>query len=263
LGDIAFYTVGFPIFELLTKIELNWADHYVACGTTGFKDYVRFSKMSPAKTTIIPNGIDLDKINSLLDSFRKREDTSTSDYFVIFTCGRLYASKGTEYLIKAMPKVLARHKNAKLKIFGKGPLHSHLQSLITSLKLRDHVELAGHVPYDRLMYEMSKSDLAVFPSLVEVGASLAVMEAMACCKAVIAFDYPFSNEIIKHEEDGCLVSPKNQDALAEAICVLLSDEKLRKCVGENARRNIVENHDIKRIVNKYIEVYSQVLSNSD
>ena len=159
-----------------------------------------------------------------------------------------------------MPRVLERFKNVRLKIFGKGPLHSYLQSLIRSLNLENNVTLEGHVPYAHLICEMSKSDLAVFPSMVEVGASLAVMEAMACHKAVVAFKYPFSLEIIQHLKTGYLVPPKNVNALAEAVCVLVGDKALRKKLGENACRNILRNHDYKIIVKKYLEVYSKVLS---
>lgn len=260
LGDIFYYAFGCPLFELLTRIELKWADHYIACGESGFWDYVNFSKMDPAKTTVIPNGIDIDKISSVLRSVKEYKDMEEKDDFVIFTCGRLYASKGIQYLLRAMPYVLKRFKNTRLKIFGKGPLRSHFQSLISSLNLEDSVTLEGHVPYNHLIYEMSKSDLAVFPSMIEVGASLAVMEAMACYKAVVALEYPFSMEIIQHLKTGYLVPPKNVNALAEAICVLLGDKTLRKKLGENAYLNIVRNHDTKNVVKKYLEVYSNVLS---
>lgn len=259
LADVAYYTVGCPLFEFLTRMELKWADHYIVCGQSGFQDYVSFSKMDPARTTVIPNGINLEKIRSLLHLFKEPENSEKDD-FVIFTCGRLYASKGIQYLLKAMPLVLKRFKNARLKIFGKGPLHSYLQTLIRSLHLKDNVTLEGHVPYSRLIYEMSKSDLAVFPSMVEVGASLAVMETMACHKAVIAFKYPFSMEIIKHLKTGYLVPPKNVKALAKAICLLIGDEALRKRLGENSYCNVVRNHNYKDVVKKYLEVYSNVAS---
>ena len=246
--------------EFLARIELKWADHYIACGESGFKDYINFSKMDPVKTTLIPNGIDLEKIRCILNSFKECENPEEKGDFVIFTCGRLYASKGIPYLLKAMPYVLERFKNVRLKIFGKGPLHSHLQSLIRSLKLESNITLEGHVPYNHLIHEMNRSDLTVFPSMIEVGASLAVMEAMAYHKAVIAFNYPFSMEIIKHLKTGYLVPPKNVSALAEAICVLISDKTLRKKLGENAYRNVARNHDTKNVVKKYLEVYSNVLS---
>lgn len=255
-GDIAYYLVGYPIFDILTRMELRWADHYIACGKFGFDSYVKISKMRIQKTTVIPNGIDLNKVDSILDSRQNLGSSRRKEDFVIFTCGRFYGSKGIQYLIRAMPSVLQKFKNVRLKIFGKGPLLSSLEALVNSLNLQKKVSIEGHVPYDRLIREMSESDLAVFPSLVEVGASLAVMEAMACGKAVIAFNYPFSAEIITHLVTGYQVAPKDIEGLAEAMKILIDDESLRRRIGENARNNVMKNHDIRQVAKKYIEVYS-------
>jgi glycosyltransferase involved in cell wall biosynthesis len=260
LKDIAYYSIGYPLFELLTRVELKNADHYIVCGKSGYSDYINFSKMLPTKATIIPNGIDLDKVRLIIERSKKCVNLAEKEPFIIFTCGRLYASKGIQYLIKAMPYVIKHFKHIKLKIFGRGPLYSYLQNLIRSLKLESNVSLEGHVQYDRLIAEMNNCDLAVFPSLIEVGASLAVMEAMACHKPVIAFKYPFSMEVIEHLKTGYHVPPKDVEALANAICVLVADEALRRKIGENAYQNIVKNHDIKHVVKKYLEVYSNVLS---
>jgi glycosyltransferase involved in cell wall biosynthesis len=263
-GDISFYTVGCPIFEVLTRMELKGADHYIACGVSGFTDYIDFSNMEPEKTTIIPNGINLEKIGKILSLSKENGDNMKDDKdFIIFTCGRLYASKGLQYLIKAMPLVLEHFKNVRLKIFGKGPMYSYLQDLISSLNLKNNVTLEGHVSYNHLISEMSRSDLTVFPSLIEVGASIAVMEAMFCKKAVIAFKYPFSTEIIEHLKTGYHVHPKNIIALANAICLLINDKSLRDKLGSNAHDNIVKNHNYNDLVKKYIKLYSQIISMQD
>jgi len=257
LGDLGYYILGYPVFDMLTRMELRGADHFIACGKSGYQDYVNISKMKPEKATVIPNGIDLDKINKILESMRNRESSKHMHDITIFTCGRFYASKGIQYLIRAMPSVLQEFKNVRLKIFGKGPLRAYLKSLVVSLGLQSNVDIVGHVPYERLIYEMYKSDIAVFPSLVEVGASLAVMEAMACGKAVIAFKYPFSTEIIQHMKTGYHVPPKSIEELAEGVKALVEDEPLRKKLGRNAKENIARNHDIKLVAGKYIDVYSR------
>lgn len=261
LGDLLFYSAGYPLFELLTKIEIKYADHYIMCGLSGFQDYVRFSKINGLKTTLIPNAVDIDKIEHASKSFeRKIDGSSENEGFTIFTCGRLYASKGIQYLVKAMCEVTKNFPDACLKIFGKGPLRSRLEQLVHDLELTNHVALEGHVSYEQLMYELNKCDLAVFPSLVEVGASLAVMEAMAFHKAVIAFKYPFTMEIIDHLKTGYLVQPKSSTELAKAISFLLSDEKLREKLGNNAYFKVLRNHNWRSIVKKYIDVYSRIIS---
>jgi glycosyltransferase involved in cell wall biosynthesis len=260
--DIAYYVAGYPLFELLTKMELEWADHYIACGEYGLLDYIRFSGMNLLKTTVIPNGIDLGKIFSIVQSSKSREEKDAEDFITIFTCGRLYASKGIHFLLKAMPLVLKRFKNVKLKIFGKGPMYTKLVDLIKILGLQEIVQLEGHVPYERLICELNKCTLAVFPSMIEVGPSLAVMEAMACKKAVVMFRYPFSTEVIDHLQTGFLVKPLDINGLADAICLLIENEKLRRNLGINAYHKILEKHDIRKIVKKYIDVYLKCINDS-
>jgi len=205
----------------------------------------------------------VEKINSLIkdQKLANESEHEQRNGLTLFTCGRLVATKGTEYLISAMPQVLQENCDVKLKIFGKGPMEPRLKNLINSLHLKEHVSLEGHVPYNQLIKEMHESDLAIFPSMVEVGASIAIMEAMACHKSVIAFGYPFNMDIIKHLETGFLVPERNTQELARAICLLLQDAGLRKRIGENAFNHIVRNHDYRKIAKKYIEVYSNVVSN--
>lgn len=258
--DIFYYAFGYPIFELLTDIELKWADHYIVCGKAGHDDYVRFSKMKTEKTTLIPNGIDLEKLSAIVKQNITVDDGDepTGD-FILFTCGRLTATKGIDYLIKAMPFVVSEHQKVKLRIFGKGPMEAHLRKTIESLNLDEHVKLEGYVSYPQLIREMSRCDLAIFPSTVEVGASIALMEAMFCHRAVVAFDYPFTREAIEHPKTGYLVSRRDPKKLAIAICALIEDEGLRKRIGENAFNYILNNHDYKKIIRKYVGVYSRIL----
>ncbi len=263
LGDSLYYTSGYLVFDVLTRMELKWADHYIMCGKAGLADYLSFSRIESSKATLIENGIDLGKINSLVKDQKLASEIQhdQQDGFTLFTCGRLVATKGTEYLISAMPQVLKENGDVKLKIFGKGPMEPRLKRLISSLRLKDHVFLEGHVPYPQLIREMHESDLAIFPSMVEVGASIAIMEAMACHKSVIAFRYPFNMDVIEHLKTGFLVPERSTQKLAQAMSLLLQDSGLRKRIGENAFNHIVRNHDYRKIAKKYIEVYSNVASN--
>ncbi|HKZ94605.1 MAG TPA: glycosyltransferase family 4 protein [Candidatus Bathyarchaeia archaeon] len=261
LEDSFYYTIGYPVFDFLTRLE-KLADHYIACGGAGLADFLSFSKISPGKVTLIRNGVDLDRIHSIAseESDENNNSHSSDSEFTIFNCGRLYATKGVEYLIRAMPLVLATNEKVKLKIFGKGPMEETLRTMIKSMRLEKNVTLEGHVPYRRLIKEMNRSTLAVFPTMVEVGASLAIMETMACHKAVVAFDYPFTREVIEHKRTGYLVPSKNVPKLANAISLLLEDGNLRKEIGENAFSNIHRNHDYRTVVQKYVEVYSRLIT---
>lgn len=258
-GDFIYYVVGYPMFDVLTKMELRWASHYIVIGRAAYSDYLAFNKIDPTKTTNIENGIDLKKIDSIIKHQKEENEFVRSRSFTIFTCGRLYAHKGTEYVIEAIPYVLKENKDIEVRIFGKGPLESRLKKLVQSLDVGEYVTFEGHVTYEHLIREMSQCDVAVFPSLWEVGASIAVMEAMACRKPVIAFDYPFSREAINHLKTGYLSPPRDIKDLAEAICIFLNDEALRRKIGHNAFSYIAQHHDYRKIVKEYVEVYSNLL----
>jgi len=259
IGDFIYYIAGYPMFEAMTKVELKYANHYVVIGGAAYSDYLAFNKIDPNKTTNIENGIDLEKIYSAIQHRRENNKSTRKGAFKIFTCGRLYSHKGTEYMIAAIPHVLKENKDIEVKIFGKGPLESMLRKLVHTANIEKYVTFEGHVTYERLIQEMNQCDVAVFPSLWEVGASIAVMEAMACRKPVIAFDYPFSREAISHMKTGYLSPPKNVKELAKAICIFLNDEGLRKKIGQNAFSYIAQHHDYRKIVKKYVEVYSSLL----
>jgi len=261
IGDIIYYSAGYPLFSLLSSMELKYADHYIVCGLSGYLDYERFSNIRKSKTTLIPNGVNIDKIKSAAESYREKIHVYEDEKdFTIFTCGRLYASKGVQYLINAMPGVIQRIPDVHLKIFGKGPLRKRFEKQIRDLNLMNHVTLEGHVTYERLMYELSMSDIAVFPTLIEVGASFAIMEAMAFKKPVVAFRYPFTMEVIEHLKTGYLVQPKKTNELVKAISLLLNDRTLQIRLGKNAYSKIMRDHNWSDTVKKYIDVYSQVVS---
>jgi glycosyltransferase involved in cell wall biosynthesis len=261
VGDLTYYSAGYPLFETLTNIEVRNADHYIVCGYSGLRDFYNFSKIKLEKTTVIPNGVSPDKLESSAKLFEEKNILGETDSsFKIFTSGRLYSSKGLQYLIMAMLGVIKTFPGVSLEIFGKGPLLPKLNRLIHNLQLERNVFCRGHVQYEELMYKAKKCDLAVYPSLNEVGASLSVMEAMAFGKTVVGFDYPFTREIIDHRKTGYLVEPKNINELSDAICQLINDKNLREKIGENARLKILKKHNWNDIVKQYINVYDKVIS---
>jgi glycosyltransferase involved in cell wall biosynthesis len=128
--------------------------------------------------------------------------------------------------------------------------------------LTGNVEVEGYVPYQTLISELLRSTVAVFPSIYEAQ-SIAVLEAMACAKPVVAFDLPFSREIINHGETGLLARPMNERDLVECISRLLDSEVLRKTIGRNAQDYVRSYHDWKRIADAYVNVYNDLLSCPD
>jgi glycosyltransferase involved in cell wall biosynthesis len=179
---------------------------------------------------------------------------------VLFT-GRIIAAKGIGYLIEAIPKILQRHPDTIFTFIGAG------NSVVYKRLLRE--KGVSEKNYEFLGYLQEASDLVkyyrtssvyVAPSLYE-NLPIRVLEAMACGIPVVASNVCGIPECIDNGVNGILIQPGSVDELTNAICSLLSDSSLRKKMGDNARKTVLEkfNWDVNAI--KTVEVYRDVLDN--
>ena len=102
-------------------------------------------------------------------------------------------------------------------------------------------------------------DVFVLPSVVEAF-GIAVIEAMACSKPVIATNLGPFPEIIRDQETGLLVPLHSPYDLADAIIELALDENKRKKMGERARKDIEKRFDINKIADDYLEIYKKLIN---
>lgn len=125
--------------------------------------------------TVIPNMVNAE---GCAFSPTKRKDIrarwSFGGSLVIGTVGRLAHQKNHEFLLRLMPSVLEKCRNAKLMIVGDGPLREDLTHLADELGLGDHVVFTGSQPDVQAF--LSAFDVYAFPSFYE-GLSLSILEA--------------------------------------------------------------------------------------
>jgi glycosyltransferase involved in cell wall biosynthesis len=109
-----------------------------------------------------------------------------------------------------------------------------IKKLVFLLRLEAFVEFAGPVPYERIRGLLEKNDIFVLPSYYE-GVPLALLEAMACGKAVVFSDIPASYGLISDGVDGILVRPDDFSGLAAALERLIRDVSYRYALGKKAQ----------------------------
>lgn len=170
------------------------------------------------KLKIIPNCIDFSKIEVL-----SKEPCDTKSDFI--NIGRLIHQKGQIYLIEAFKIVKSKIKDARLVIIGEGELRKDLEAKIKALNLEDSVILTGYAtnPYKYL----KNSKIFVLSSIYE-GFGNVLIEAMYMGLPVIAFDSFGGHTEIIDKEFGILIKEKDQEALANAMIELLTNEEKRK-----------------------------------
>ncbi|MGI6464767.1 MAG: glycosyltransferase [Methanobacterium sp.] len=205
------------------------------------------------KIEVIPFGVDT-------DFFRPLDVYKDENIFQILSVGYLIERKGFEYLIRAMPLVLEKYENARLKIVGTGPLESKLKELVYELDLGDEVEIVKNVSDEELLMIYNSSDLFVLPSIVDSqgnteGLGVVLLEAMACGLPVIGSDVGGIPDIIEDEKTGVLVKEKDYEELSKVILNLIFEDNLRNYLVDNSLKIVKTNFSWKMISNYYLDIY--------
>lgn len=257
--DLFRHLLEAPINDVLHQICFTRAKRIIAVGQNVLDEArLAFSNLNSKNVSVIPNAIDFDKIRRIWESMKKND--AESDKYIVFH-GRLIWVKGITFLIKALAELKERIPHFKARIIGQGSLRPKLEKMVTKLRLSDNVEFLGHLKHhDQVIKQVLGSSVVVLPSLWEAGACISVLEAMACQKPIIVFDYPFAREAIVNFENGILVPPCNIDELADKIEILWRDRNLREKLGQNSFRYAYENHNWEGIIDKYVEVYQNACS---
>jgi len=101
----------------------------------------------------------------------------------------------------------------------------------------------------------------VLPSSYGEGLPKSLLEAAASGKAMVTTDIPGCRSVVRNNETGLLVAPKNIRQLADAIETLINDKELRLRMGKRARE-LVECEFSEKIINaKIMNLYQQLLGN--
>jgi len=198
-------------------------------------------------------------VNPVNINFFKPAAHSDDNKNILYS-GRLEFRKGVHILARAIPRVLEKFPEAKFIFIGDDcGMKLHLLEEISRLKAQASVEFIDQVPQDKLVDYYQQSAVCVVPSLWE-NHPYAVLEAMACGKAVIASGVGGIPEIIKDKYSGILVLPGSFISLAEAIIGVLGDNGLQRMLGDNARKYIEDKYASSAVVQENLKVYKELLA---
>jgi len=202
----------------------------------------RIYRIPDEKILLIPHGApDV----PFLDSSYYKDQFQAEGRKVLFTFGLLSPSKGLEYSIAAMEKVVEVHPDALYIILGAthpevkrrhGEEYRHsLQKMVNDKGLELNVAFYNqYVTLERLVQFLVATDIYITPYLSrEQITSGTLAYALSCGKAIISTPYIYAEELLD-DERGVLVPFRNSEALAAEIITLLSDEALRNRMRKNS-----------------------------
>jgi len=209
------------------------------------------------KITSIPNGIS--SIRALPRRNReavRRELEVDKDDLLLLSTGRLADGKGLEYLFEAIRLVCEHSPSIRLVCAGGGPLQVSLEKKAVELGIRDRVNFLGF--REDIADLLSASDIVVLPTLRE-GLSIALLEAMAAGKPIIATSIGSNLEATRNGSGAVLVPIRNPQALARAITELSSNELGRHSIASRAKQIFSHHYMEERMFAGYRTQYNELL----
>jgi glycosyltransferase involved in cell wall biosynthesis len=234
--------------KLADLLMLRWVAHSLVAATAVSTSMVHaFPAVLRGKMTVIPNPVTRPPRRAPV---RKRNAPLT-----VLAVGRLEGQKDHETLIHAFGRIADRFPQWRLRIVGEGSLRQALQAQVEQSGLGSAVELAGSNA--AIADEYAEADIFAMPSKYE-SFGLACAEALAAGVPAIGFlDCPGTNEVIKPNLNGILVSGSDRvTALADGLAELMSSRPLRLRLGAAGPASVAE-YDLAAVASQWEKLLRQ------
>jgi glycosyltransferase involved in cell wall biosynthesis/peptidoglycan biosynthesis protein MviN/MurJ (putative lipid II flippase) len=158
----------------------------------------------------------------------------TRNRLVVFSAAHLYYRKGMPLLVEAFARVADRHPEAVLRIAGDGEDRPALEAAVEASGVADRIALLGRMPHHQVLQELAWADVFALIGWDEPLA-VAFLEAMAAGIPLLACDDGGLAHVVMDGTEALLVPPRDVEAAATGLDLLLRDEGLRKRMGVAGR----------------------------
>ncbi len=171
--------------------------------------------------------------------------------------GRLVPVKGHAVFLKAAQMVLSRTPDVRFLVIGDGELRGDLERQARDLGIDGGVAFLGwRHDLPRVYADL---DVVVLSSYNE-GSPVALIEAMAAGRTVVATDVGGVSDVVSDGLNGLLVPPRAPEQLAEAILRLFSSEPLLPAMGAAGREAVYPKYSIDRLVTDIRDIYAELVA---
>ncbi|MCK9595027.1 MAG: glycosyltransferase family 4 protein [Candidatus Omnitrophica bacterium] len=222
------------LFVLMERVCAMFTDKIIAVSQADIAKGLKSRIGRPEKYSLIRYGIDIPAFASRNIGIKQELGIPADDPVVgMIACFK--PQKNPLDFIRMAELVRKAHPRARFILTGDGILRPRIEALVNELGLADNVLLTGwrrDVPAI-----LSTLDIFALSSYWE-GLPIAVLEAMAASKPVVATDTGGITEVIRDGENGFLVKPGDIAKMAAKVSLLLADRSLRERLAMNASKSL-------------------------
>lgn len=212
--------------------------------SNGWADFMHaFAPKS--RVVVVPNSVPLPVPSTLREEAQR----------VLFL-GRLEAAKGVFELLAAGARLAPRFPDLRLVFGGEGDADA-LRRRAAELGIGDRIELLGWVGPQERDAQLARAAVFCLPSHAE-GLPMAMLEAMASGRAVVASSVGGIPETIADGDNGLLVPAGDEQALADRLEQVLGDGALRARLGRRARSTIEQHYSTEVVCGQLSALYREL-----
>lgn len=230
------------------------ADRIIALSNLD-KEYISSLGIQPDKISVIPNAVDLSRYHNPMPL--KLRDFDFEGKRVVLFVGPIIRRKGPHILIQAIPKIVKDFPDVVFLFVGEGNFKEEAEKLASILRVEKWTHFTGRISDLKLAQAYRRSDIFVLPSFSE-GVPYSILDAYVFSKPVVSTLTPCIAEYLVN--NALLIPTGDVDALASAIRLLLTDEKLAKKLSENGRRLVEMRFNWDVVVKRILQIYNEVIN---
>lgn len=218
--------------------------------------------LSPDRVFVVHNGVETESFsgNYSHEDALKILGPDSVKKTILLTTGRLAKRKGAEWFIRSVLPLLP--SDTVYVLAGSGPEEQNIRQAIADTHLENRVYLLGRVTDEVRNLLLNTADIFVQPNIPVPGDmegfGIAVIEAAACGRVVIASELEGLKDALTHNENGILVPTMDATAYVAALQPFLQDPAKRQSFGLHAKA-FTESHFHWRIIaQKYMDTLKNI-----
>jgi len=245
-------------FHLRSNSFSRWKHRQVDCfiaASEAIRQMLVADGVSPERTVTVHEGIDVDHV-------RAAPPVNVHEVFwlphnapVVGNVAALVPHKGHRHLIEAARLVNRQMPDVRFIILGEGELRESLERQVREYHLEKHVFLPGF--RTDVLGCMKGFDLFAMSSVTE-GLGTALLDAMACERAIVATRTGGIPEVVEDGVTGRLAAPRDHAAMAQLLLALLADDDMRRQMGAAGLARVQARFTVERMVMETAAVYARV-----
>lgn len=241
-------------FHLLEGLCARAADKLVA---VGWEQRVRIRssyRLPDSRIGMVWNGV---RVGPPVEELPFRREIGTGDRLLVGTIAKLIEQKGLDDLLAVAR--LSRDSGHRMQfvIVGEGPLRSMLERRRRELALEDTVVMTGWLP-NAAARALPAFDVFFQPSRWEA-MSIAVLEAMANEKAIVASRVGDNAHVLEDGVSGLLVESGDVRGMVDALA-RVGDHQLRSRLGHAAKARFEQTFTLDQMIRSYERIYRDTVA---